>query len=371
MAHQYILGGSGAGKSTLLKQLILDDINSGYGVCFIDPHGYDTDDLIQHIPRKRLKDTIVFDPTDPTHFITWNPLEESNNPPLMASTLSDTIKDAWGYHGVTTPVMDMYLYFTISSLIENKLSFYKSLQLLTDGKFRASLTFSDIVLGRFWDTFDEMTPKEQRDITASTLNKLFTLFGDVRIRRLLDVKKGQFRVAEAIKDKILFVRLPQGQLGMSKVSLIGSILLSQIHLACLARDTTSPFSVYVDEVHTFAPTILAEMLSGLRKFNVHVTVAHQYLDQLDKVFLASLLGNCQYRHIFRVSREDAERLQERFGKFGSHADLDELANYRYRTFPWHSSNTDQETKPLPIPTSPNMAERVIRHTHNNYCKVIP
>ena len=233
MAFEYIIGGTGTGKSGLLKTKMLDDINAGHGVCFIDPHGHDIDEIMSHIPTDRVEDTILFDPTDPTHHISWNPLQETDNLPLLSTVLADTIKDAWGYHGMTTPVMDMYLYFTVFTLIENKLTFYKSLSLLTDKKFRSKLSFSDPTVEQFWSMFDSMKEKEQRDATASTLNKLFTLFGDVRIRRILDTTKGQFFVSDAVTDKILLIRLPQGQLGMSKVSLIGSVLLSQIHLACM------------------------------------------------------------------------------------------------------------------------------------------
>lgn len=363
--NRYCLGSAGSGKSTLLKQFIIDDMNDGHAVCFLDPHGTDTDDLLQYVPAHRLKDTILFDPSDPDYFITWNPLAETVNLPLAATSISETVKDAWGYHGVTTPVLDMYLFFTVLSLIENDLSFRHSIELLTDKEYRTQLCFSP-VLEQFWDNFNKMTPKEQRDSTASTLNKLYVLFGDERIARLLSTVKGQFCVSEAVSNKILFVRLPQGQLGLSKVSLIGSILLSAIHLACLRRDPSVPFSLYVDEVHNFSPSTLAEILSGLRKFNVSVTVAHQYVEQLEKPFFAALMGNSAQRHIFNVSTEDARRFQERFGVYGT-ANMDEFEPYRYRTFPWHSSDRDQFTEALAEPNVA-MAEKVRRHTHRNYCK---
>lgn len=366
--NQYVVGAAGSGKSSLLKQHIVADMNAGHAVCFIDPHGYDIDDLLQYVPRHRLKDTVLFDPTDPTHYITWNPLAEVDNHPLMATSLSDTIKDAWGYHGQTTPVMDMYLYFTVLSLIENDLSFFDSLAVLTDKDYRSGLSFSP-VLDTFWTNFSTMTPKEQRDSTASTLNKLFVLFGDQRLQRLLSTRKGQFTMSDTVKDKILFVRLPQGQLGLSKVSLIGSVLLSQIHLACLRRDPTVPFNLYIDEVHHFSPSTLSEMLSGLRKFNVSLTVAHQYIEQLERSFFAALMGNAAQRHIFTVSPEDADRFQERLGRYGSHFNLDELEPHQYRTFPWHQSRTDSLTVPLSNPNL-TMSEKVRTQTRRNYCKGI-
>lgn len=48
----YILGGSGAGKTELIKQIILQDINNGHGVFFLDPHGDAIDDLIERVPEE-------------------------------------------------------------------------------------------------------------------------------------------------------------------------------------------------------------------------------------------------------------------------------------------------------------------------------
>ena len=360
MAHTYILGASGSGKSTLLKNRALQNIRAGHGVCFIDPHGDDIDELMAHIPRRRVKDTVLFDPTD-DHYLIWNPLAHTANYPLTATSLTDAIKDAWGYHGMTTPVMEMYLYFTIATLIENNASFYTSLQLLT--QFR--LPVKDTTLRIFWDNFEAMTPKERREQTSSTLNKLFTLFADPRLRRLLSTSESRIDMADIVRDKIFLIRLPQGQLGLSKVSLLGSILLSLIHVACLSR-TGPPFHIYVDEFHHFSHSTLAEMLSGLRKFNVHITLAHQFIAQLDRQLFGSLMGNCATRHVFRVSPEDARQFQE--CKKNGPICLHELETFSYRTFPWQNRDHDQKAVPLPTPQSPNMPKRIRNHTHQNYCR---
>jgi ABC-type transporter Mla maintaining outer membrane lipid asymmetry ATPase subunit MlaF len=44
-AGLYILGGSGTGKTELIKKLILEDIEHGHGVFFLDPHGDAVDEL--------------------------------------------------------------------------------------------------------------------------------------------------------------------------------------------------------------------------------------------------------------------------------------------------------------------------------------
>ncbi|MEK7187357.1 MAG: DUF87 domain-containing protein [Patescibacteria group bacterium] len=37
--HTYIVGKTGTGKTTLIKNMVIQDIVNGSGVCVIDPHG--------------------------------------------------------------------------------------------------------------------------------------------------------------------------------------------------------------------------------------------------------------------------------------------------------------------------------------------
>ena len=62
--HLYAIGKSGTGKTTLLRNLILQDIEAGRGIGVIDPHGDLASDLLDHIPRHRVEDTVYFDPSD-------------------------------------------------------------------------------------------------------------------------------------------------------------------------------------------------------------------------------------------------------------------------------------------------------------------
>ena len=40
------------------------DIQNGDGVCVIDPHGDLIEDLLQYVPKERVKDVVIFDPSD-------------------------------------------------------------------------------------------------------------------------------------------------------------------------------------------------------------------------------------------------------------------------------------------------------------------
>lgn len=365
MAHTYILGQSGCGKSTVLKQRIIDRIHDGHGVFYLDPHGHDTDELLNYIPRTRRRDVILFDPSR-EEVLGFNPLEDRSNIALQASILLDTIKDAWGYADIPTPVMDMYLYFGLFALADTGEPLLGLPYLLSNSRYRTRLikVMSDRVVKDFWLSFNAMTVKEQRDQVASTLNKALMLVSDPRIRRSLAMRQSAFQCAEVVKDKIFFARLPQGQLSLGRTRLLGSVLLSLMHQACLSRDTSIPFHFVLDECHHWSPTVVREMLSGIRKFNVTVTLAHQYIDQLDPAYYAAIIGNCAEQLVFRTSMDDAHRLARRFdagGKNGLKEEFDKLPNFVARQFPFDQKTPDLHIVPISQAPYPKSARDIIGH----------
>lgn len=56
-------GNPRTGKTTLLVNLILQDIEHGHGLLFIDPHGDAMEDILKRLPCRE-EDVIYFDPFD-------------------------------------------------------------------------------------------------------------------------------------------------------------------------------------------------------------------------------------------------------------------------------------------------------------------
>src|SRR3954452_12788178 len=54
--------------------MIMQDIERGEGVCVIDPLGVFADELLEYIPRSRLKDVTYFNPADAAFPIGYNVL---------------------------------------------------------------------------------------------------------------------------------------------------------------------------------------------------------------------------------------------------------------------------------------------------------
>jgi hypothetical protein len=104
LRHFYVIGQTGTGKSTLLRNMIDQDIKNGEGVCFIDPHGSDVQDILSRIPPERYKDVIYFDPSHLDRPIGLNFLEFDNRFPeqktFVINELMSIFKKLYG----ATPV---------------------------------------------------------------------------------------------------------------------------------------------------------------------------------------------------------------------------------------------------------------------------
>ncbi|WP_299735302.1 hypothetical protein [uncultured Roseobacter sp.] len=322
MAHQnrHIIGQAGVGKTTLVAQLLAQDTHTG--ICVFDTKG-DLD-----IPHD-----VLFDPT----VTRWNPLAEPINPNLAPNFFAETVKDAYGYDDLTTPVMSMYLSFLAAALIENRFNLTDAPRFLTDQKFRTKCGFKSDLVRHFWDTFDTLSPRDQRHEVASTLNKFLTLLLDGRVDRLFDHNAPSFSLGD-MNDKVLLVRLPVASYGKQTTSLLASLVL-----AYLVKLVPDDYSIYLEDVDLFAKgTVLSVLNTGGKQ----VTLSHQYIEQLHPTLFAAVLGNCAERFVFRVSKQDAEILSRDLPPMSPKTSLDRLPDFSYRKLPFEKYDTDQITFPL-------------------------
>jgi len=307
--HTVVLGKTGMGKSTFLVNSAIEDVLSGDGIAFFDPHGDAIDSIIKHVPPERV---ILVDPSDVDYPVGFNPLHNVEDFPFVASAMLDTFKSIWG--SSWGPQLEQYLYNGIAALAEVPDGTLIGLKyLLTSRLYRKRVMsfVSDPIIRDFWSSdFEEIMPdKEKRQTTLSTLNKIGALISDPKLRNVLGQPKSTVNLRSAMDTrKCLLIRLPQGKLGIQKTAMLGSLLMAQIHLAALSREARSPLHVYADEAHHFGTSTLEEMLSGVRKFGVSLVLAHQYLDQLSPSLRAALLGTVGSIVSFRLGVGDAELL---------------------------------------------------------------
>lgn len=351
--HTYVLGKSGTGKSTAIERWIIDDITNGDGVLFIDPHGQSTETILQHIPPHRVRDTILFDPL--FYPLPFNVLADKTDKDRTTSAVVETLrnqwKDNWG------PYPDLFVQLGVMALLEIPDASLLDLQkLLLDEDYRKRIArkVTDPLVKDYWSkTFPKMSKKDQAERPMSTVNKLIPLIADSRTREILGNPRTSFTARE-VRDKgqILLAHLNHGHLGIQKASLLTNILLSQFHNAGLQG--ARPFHIYIDECHHVGP-FLAEMLTGLRKFNVSLTLANQYLDQFTPEMRSSVLGTVGTVVAFRCRQEDGELLFSEFRQAPKHQANVRTPDDEYVLV------MDQTTAPY-YPHSPRKIRNYTRHS---------
>mgnify|MGYP003970143165 FL=1 len=106
-------------------------------------------------------------------------------------------------------------------------------------------------------------------------------------------------------------------MGEENAQLIGSMIITKIYQAAMARadmreEDRKDFYFYVDEFQNFATDTFAEILSEARKYRLCLTIAHQYIGQLNEEVRKTVFGNVGSMVSFRVGAEDAVILAEEY-----------------------------------------------------------
>ena len=325
--HLYALGKSGNGKSCLLQLLIRNDIENGFGCAVLDPHGDLVDDLLKVIPRNRVKDVVIFDPSDVNHPPSFNPMIPIRPELKLRVTLSflETFKraigDAW------SEKMDHVLRYAMVALLNVPGTSIVSLRrFLSDDDFRSQVLkrTSDESVKRFWEVdFAHRRQEFEEGPVSQLLNHLDELLATDMIRNILGQPTNTFDFREFIDNrKILLFKVSKGVLGAQNASLIGSLIIWKIYEAAMSRADTpvesrQDFYFYVDEFQNFATDSFGEILSESRKYRLCLTFANQFLGQLPGAVKQTVFGNVSNFIAFRMGSEDAgivaDELKPRFG----------------------------------------------------------
>ena len=321
--HLAIIGKTGMGKTTLLHQLVLSDIRAGRGLALVDPHGDLADAILEHIPRRRTNDVIVFDAGDREFPLAYNPLacDQPEQRPLVASGVVSAFKklygESWG------PRMEHILRNGLLALLEIPGASLLFLQrLLADGGYRRMIVgqLQDPVVKSFWEgEFAGWKPQFQAEAVAPIQNKIGQFLSHPVLRAIIGQSRGSLdlrRVMDA--GAILLINLSKGKIGEDGSNLLGSLLVTGVQLAAMSRANVTEqdrrdFFLYVDEFQNFATESFATILSEARKYRLNLTIANQYLAQMDERTLEAVFGNVGSLQVFQVGASDAERLADQLG----------------------------------------------------------
>ncbi len=323
--HIYVIGKTGMGKSTMLENMAIQDIQNGEGIAFIDPHGSTAEKLLDFVPRDRIKDVVYFAPFDTDYPVGFNVMEDVgyDRRHLVVSGLMGAFRriwvDAWSAR------MEYILQNTLLALLEYPGSTLLDVnRMLVNANFRAAVVekITDPLVRDFWTAeFANYTDSYTREATPAIQNKVGQFVANPLIRNIVGQPKSTFDLRRIMDEKKIFiVNLSKGRMGETNAALLGSMLTVKIYLAAMSRAEEPAaimrklprFYFYVDEFQSMMNEAFADILSESRKYKLALTLANQYIEQMEENVRDAVFGNVGTLVTFRVGPFDAEVLKTVF-----------------------------------------------------------
>ena len=332
--HMYVIGKTGVGKSEFLKDMILQDIKNGEGVCFIDPH--DTiDKLLPLIPPERAEDVILFDPSDTERPMGLNMLEAQTEEEkhYIVSSIVGLMYKLYDPNktGIIGPRFEHAIRNAMLTVMSEKGStFIEVVRALTDASFVQELLpkVQDPIVRRYWtDQIAQTNDFHKSEVLDYIVSKFGRFVTDKMMRNIIGQSASAFDFRKVMDEgKILLVSLSKGKIGEENASFLGLVLVPKILVAAMSRqdmpeEQRKDFYLYVDEFQNFATPDFAQILSEARKYRLNLVVANQFIGQMDEEVKNAIFGNVGTIVSFRVGVTDANYLQHEFQPIFTEADL--------------------------------------------------
>ena len=365
LRHLWIAGPTGVGKSTLLANLISHDIHNGHSVIAIDARGDLITDILARIPDHRSDDVIVVDPTATEHPIGFNPLASPHHElatEFVLHVLHSIYHESWGPRTADVLRASLLTLTGARPACGGRYTLCELPELLTNPGFRRRITGQPLTagLGEFWRWYEALSDREQLHVIAPVLNKLRAFTLSTPLRLLLGQSAGLDFTDVFTRRRIILVPLKKGLLGAETAALIGSLLVAGVWQATLTRagipeEQRHPVWMYLDEFQDIVrlPIDMADMLAQARALKLGLTLAHQFLSQVNLQVRAAILGTTQSQLVFQLQHEDAKILAPRFTPL-TVGDLTTLGPFDIALRPCIAGATTGavtgHTHPLPPPT---------------------
>jgi hypothetical protein len=250
------------------------------------------------------------------HPVTLNVLEAPPSDSLtrefiasgVVSALHHIWRDSWG------PRLEHFLRNAILALMDTPGSTLAGIPLMFLSK-----EFRERIVARvknphvrlFWTHEYANYPENyKREGMGPVLNKIQSFLVYEGVSSVIGHPQSSFDVRHLMDNRrVLIANLSKGHLGEDAANLLGSLLVTNIHLVAMSRadrpeHARVDFALYADEFQSFTTSSFATALSEARKYRLSLVLAHQYLDQLAPELQSAVLGNTGTMAVFRTSAKD-------------------------------------------------------------------
>ncbi len=388
--HMYIIGKTGTGKSEFLKEMILQDIENGFGVCAIDPHGEFVEDILQLMPPERAEDVIYFNPSDLTRPMGLNMMEADTEEQrhFVVGSVIGLMYKLYDPHrtGIIGPRFEHAIRNAMLTIMYVKgTTFIELVRALTDAKYVDELMpfIQDPVVKRYWtDQIAQTSDFHKSEVLDYIVSKFGRFVTNKTMRNIIGQPVSAFNFRKAMDEqKIILCNLSKGILGEEDAKFLGLILVPKVLTAAMSRQDMpmaqrKDFFLYVDEFQNYATEDFAVILSEARKYRLSLTVANQFVGQIDEEVKNAVFGNVGTIVSFRVGVPDANFLQHEFTPIFTENDLTNIEKYHVyiRTIvknepvPPFSMSLEKDMSLVEARMNPKLAEMIKQLSRLKYGK---
>ncbi len=352
MRHMAIIGMTGTGKSSFMESMILQDIDNGFGLCLVDPHGELVEGVLGKIPGEREDDVILIDPLDTDYPVGLNLLEwkTAQERDLIVDDLYQVVDRTYDMRQAGGPIFENNFRNMVKLLMGDKpredfvgtIVEFPPLYLYSDFRERLAEEMDDVQVKDFLKELERTRGEADLNNLSPYITSKFSRFiNDLTLRRIVGQAHTPFDFREVLDtNRIVLIKLGKGRFGPYVSGFLASQIVSRFKNAAMTRadipeSKRSPFFLYVDEFQNLPKDDFTELLAEARKYRLGLILANQFTGQLEgheslqqNNMLQSVLGNVGVFVLFRVGVADASQLALKFHPTFSWQDLKELPDWQ-------------------------------------------
>lgn len=342
--HLYVIGQTGVGKSNFLQEMAKQDVKSGNGMCFIDPHGDAIDDILTAVPKERAEDVVYFNPADMERPIGLNMMEfDASRPQEKTFVINEMINifdKLYDLKQTGGPMFEQYMrnaMLLVMEDVESGSTLMEIPRVLSDEEFRRYKLSKckNPIVKDFWTKEAEKAGGEASlaNMVPYITSKLTQFITNDMMRPIIAQQKSAINFRDIMDSKkILLINLSKGRIGEMNSYLLGMVIVGKLLMSALSRadmpeKDRKDFYLYIDEFQNVTTNSISQILSEARKYRLSLTIAHQFIGQLSEEISKAVFGNVGSVAAFRVGPEDAEFLEKQFSPVFSANDLVNVDNY--------------------------------------------
>lgn len=147
-------------------------------------------------------------------------------------------------------------------------------------------------------------PRQQAQEIGSLQNKVAALADALPLRLIIGQPSSTIDFNTILERGTPLV-LDLSDIGDEPAALIGALVINAFRQAADATRNRKAYRLVIDECQNFGTHVLDTILAESGKRELWLTLAHQFVSQLDERLWHSILANCSTLISFRVGAEDA------------------------------------------------------------------